>query len=110
MVFRLGAPRRSEVEIICDILEICLEGATKTSIVYRANLNFSRLDRYLSMLIGIGYLSLGIVSGENNKNETKIVYVTTEQGKHFLANFANMQRCLESLSNSRSKMPAKPLI
>ena len=110
MVFRLGAHRRSEVKIICDILKICLDGATKTGIVYRANLNFSRLDRYLSMLIGMGYVSLGIVCGEGNKDEMKIVYVATEPGKRFLANFVNMQRCLERLGNCLSKVPAKPLI
>lgn len=110
MVFRLGAPRRSEVEIICDVLEICLDGATKTGIVYRANLNFTRLDKYLSMLLGMGYISLGVVCGEDNKNEMKIVYVATEPGKRFLANFVNMQQCLERLGNGRSRVPAKPLI
>jgi predicted transcriptional regulator len=110
MVSRLGAPRRSEIEIICDILDECLDGATKTGIVYRANLNFSRLDRYLSILLGMGYLSLGVACREDNKDDTKIVYVTTEAGKRFLASFMNMQQCLERLGNHRSKVQAKPLI
>jgi predicted transcriptional regulator len=107
-VFRLGAPRRSEVEIICDVLEICLDGAAKTSIVYRANLNFSRLNKYLSMLLGMGYVSMTVASGEGNLKEMKIVYSTTDQGRGFLSNFESMQQGLRKLSDGRRM--ARPLI
>ena len=53
----MGGRRRGEVEIIRDVLEVCLGGACKTKIVYRANLNFSRLDRYLGLLLGLGFLA-----------------------------------------------------
>jgi predicted transcriptional regulator len=105
MVFRLGAHRRSEVEIICDILETCLDGAVKTSVVYRANLNFTRLNKYMNMLLGLGYISLSVVCGEGNKNDMRIGYCTTEQGKGFLAKFVNMQK----LSHV-NEAAAKPLI
>lgn len=105
MVFRLGAHRRSEVEIICDILETCLNGAAKTSVVYRANLNFTRLNKYVNMLLGMRYISLSIVCGKENGNEMKIVYNTTEQGKVFLANFVNMQKL-----SRKNEASAKPLI
>jgi predicted transcriptional regulator len=105
MVFRLGAHRRSEVEIICDILETCLGGAVKTGVVYRANLNFTRLNKYVNMLLGMGYISLSVVCGEGNGNEMKIVYSTTEQGKCFLANFVNMQKL-----SRKNEVLAKPLI
>jgi len=109
MVFMLGSHRRGEIEIICDILRICLGGAAKTSIVYRANLNFTRLNKYLNMLLGMGYISLSVACGEGNKDEMKIVYSTTEQGRAFLANFVNMQQGLERLSD-RNKVLAKLLI
>ncbi|HWQ20196.1 MAG TPA: winged helix-turn-helix domain-containing protein, partial [Methanotrichaceae archaeon] len=32
--------RRDKLQIILDILEICVNGANKTKIVYQANLNF----------------------------------------------------------------------
>ena len=104
-VFRLGAHRRSEVEIICDILETCLDGAAKTSVVYRANLNFTRLNKYVNMLLGLHYLSLSVVCGGGNGNEMKIVYSTTDQGKSFLANFVNMQKL-----SRKNEASAKPLI
>jgi predicted transcriptional regulator len=109
MVLLLGSHRRSEVEILCDILETCLGGAAKTSVVYRSNLNFTRLNKYMNLLLGMGYVSLSVVCGEGNKSEMKIVYNTTKQGKGFLANFVNMQHGLEKFGN-RNRVLAKPLI
>ena len=43
--------RRSEIAIVVDILKAAgNRGANKTGIVYAANLNFNRADRYLNML------------------------------------------------------------
>jgi predicted transcriptional regulator len=39
-----------------DVLEVCLGGVNKTRIVYGANLNFTRLNRYLRVLLGLGLL------------------------------------------------------
>ena len=105
----MGSHRRSEVEILCDILETCLGGAAKTSVVYRSNLNFTRLNKYMNTLLGMGYVCLSVVCGKGNKSEMKIVYNTTEQGKGFLANFVNMQQRLEKF-NYRNRVLAKPLI
>jgi predicted transcriptional regulator len=109
MVLLLSSHRRSEIAILCDILETCLGGAAKTSVVYRANLNFTRLNKYMNTLLGMGYVSLSVVCGKGNKGEMKIAYNTTEQGKGFLANFVNMQQGLEKF-NDRNRVLAKPLI
>lgn len=109
MVLLLGSHRRSEVEILCDILKTCLGGAAKTSVVYKSNLNFTRLNKYMSTLLGMGYVSLSVVCREGNKSEMKIVYDTTEQGRGFLANFVNMQQGLKKFSD-RNRVLAKPLI
>jgi predicted transcriptional regulator len=109
MVLLLSSHRRSEIEILCDILETCLGGAAKTSVVYRSNLNFTRLDKYMNTLLGMGYISLSIVCMEGRKSEMKIVYNTTQQGKSFLANFVNMRQGLEKLI-SGNRVLARPLI
>ncbi len=109
MVLLLGSHRRSQIEILCGILEICSDGAAKTGVVYRANLNFTRLNEYMNTLLGMGYVSLSVVCREGNKSEMKIVYNTTEQGKGFLANFVNMQQGLKKFSD-RNRVLAKPLI
>ena len=43
--------KRSRQEIISQILEICINGASKTRIVYQANLNFKTVNPYLDLLI-----------------------------------------------------------
>ena len=103
MVLTLVAHRRSQVEIICDILETCLDGAAKTSVVYRANLNFTRLSKYVNMLLGMRYISLSVVYGGENVNEMRVVYTTTDQGRDFLANFVKME-------NINRKKEARSLI
>jgi predicted transcriptional regulator len=88
VVFRLGSRiRRSQVEIMYIILRVCLGGsACKTKIVYDANLNFTRLKRYLVLLLNMGYLV------EKNNPSKKVVYQTTKAGRLFIRSFSWMQR------------------
>ena len=44
--------KRSREEIVSKILDVCLNGANKTKIVYLANLNFRTVNPYLDLLIG----------------------------------------------------------
>lgn len=47
--------RRGKLEIMVDILNVVRASkVTKTAIVYNANLNFSRADQYLNMMIDMG--------------------------------------------------------
>jgi predicted transcriptional regulator len=55
-----------------EILRAALEGAKKTHIVYRANLNFDVVNRYLYLLKEKGLI-------EQNGN----LYITTEKGREF---------------------------
>lgn len=43
--------RRDKLEIIVDLLEVCLEVSHKTNLVYKTNLNFRIIDRYLKRLL-----------------------------------------------------------
>ena len=45
-----GGRRRSHVEVIVEILSEALNGANKTRLMYRCNLNFGRFNRYLREL------------------------------------------------------------
>ncbi|WP_256623000.1 MULTISPECIES: winged helix-turn-helix domain-containing protein [Methanolobus] len=64
--------RRSRTAISVEILRAAMEGAKKTHIVYRANLNFEVVNRYLTMLEEKGLIE---------KKDS--LYVTTEKGKEF---------------------------
>ena len=66
--------RRGSLEIAVEILKVALEGATKTQIMYGANLSYTSLRRYLKLLEGIGLLE--------NKGR---IYRTTDKGLRFLA-------------------------
>ncbi len=50
--------RRNRLEIIQSILDIARKGATKTQIVYRANLNFKLANDLLARLLRAGYVTL----------------------------------------------------
>ncbi len=49
--------RRSAVEIVYDILSACDNGGiNKTAVMYRCNLSYDQLRRYLIMLCGEGLI------------------------------------------------------
>lgn len=43
--------KRSKHAIVSEILGICMSGASKTRIVYQANLNFRTVNPYIDLLI-----------------------------------------------------------
>lgn len=71
--------RRSRTQVVIDILTEASEGANKTRIMYRANLNFLRFKRYLSEL-----LDKGLIAEVNNPGSGKVMYEVTEEGKALL--------------------------
>lgn len=70
--------RRSRTEVVIDILTETLSGANKTRIMYRANLNFLRFNRYLSEM-----LENGLLTKENDGNG-RVVYKATVNGRALL--------------------------
>jgi len=78
--------RRSRMQVISDILVEATNGSNKTRIMYRANLNFLRFDRYLSEL-----LEKGLVVEVNNPNGS-VVYKTTEKGKALLSTLREAEK------------------
>ena len=65
--------RRNDIDICADILKIARVGAKKTHLVYKANLNFEIVKKYLSRLS-----ENRLISSENGH------YITTEEGMKFL--------------------------
>ncbi len=62
-----------------------MRGANKTRIVYGANLNFSRVDRYLDMLLGLGFVV------REDDPAGSVVYRVTEAGFSFLNGCLKLQ-------------------
>ena len=67
--------RRGEVQILIDILGISLKGVKVTRLMYKANLSYSTLRKYLSAMSKQGL----IVKSYNE--EGSAVYRATEKGK-----------------------------
>jgi predicted transcriptional regulator len=68
--------KRSKEDIVEQILDICKKPTNKTGIVYSANLNFRRTDKYLSSLINAGVLEAS--------KELPITYKTNSRGEKLL--------------------------
>lgn len=68
------SPRRRTNEIITsEILTLCMNGATKTQIVYQANLNFMSAKPYIEQLINNGLI-------EAVPKGSRVIYKTTPKG------------------------------
>jgi len=81
--------RRHRLEVIACILREALNGATKTRLVYRANLNFKTLGRYLDFL-----LSRGLIEARRVGSMT--YYQTTAKGRLWLTLYDRMLDILGS--------------
>ena len=73
--------RRSEIEIIGQILSLSRSGAKKTEILYKCNLSYTQLHNYLDFLVGKEIVVEGLV--ENNGHSNKL-YKLTDKGNLFL--------------------------
>jgi predicted transcriptional regulator len=63
---------RSKSEIMLEVLNVCRNGASKTRIVYKANLNFKIAIPYIDLLSGKGLLRI--------REGPRTLYETTPQG------------------------------
>lgn len=79
---KLFNKRRSEIQIIGDILALSKNGAKKTEILYQSNMNFSQLQNYLSHLLEKDILEESFITNDNGIKSK--VYVTTEKGNELL--------------------------
>lgn len=82
--------RRNATQIIADILSIALGGVNKTGIVYGANLNAKRAEKYIRFLVGKGFMSI-------KEGSTGSIYTTTEKGREWLSDYKKCSELEERL-------------
>jgi len=68
-------PIRNSLEITAEILSLCEKPQTKTRVMYRANLSWGLLQKYLSRL-----QSKQLLEVQNSRTR----YVTTRKGLQFV--------------------------
>ena len=74
--------RRSEIQIIGEILDLSKNGAKKTEILYQNNMSFSQLQDYLSYLIEKDIIEEIIVTNDNGT--VSKTFINTEKGNDLL--------------------------
>ena len=75
--------RRSELQIIGEILEMSKEGAKTTQLLYRCNLGYSQLKNYVSFLIEKDILQVKRIKNGGGYNK---IYAITDKGNDLLVN------------------------
>lgn len=84
-----GIMKRSRHMIISEILNICSNGASKTKIVYQANLNFRTVNPYIDLLMKNDLITV--------KQGSTLIYETTDRGLVLLENFKQINNELTGI-------------
>ena len=81
--------RRSNIEIIADMLRVGENGAGKTEIMYSANMSYSQIQKYLEYLVNQGFVN------KVDLDNTMIAYQVTDSGLKLLRAIDNLIAMLE---------------
>jgi len=85
--------RRSNIEIIADMLRIGENGAGKTEIMYSANMSYHQIQKYLDYLVNQGFVN------KVNMDNTLVAYQVTDSGLKLLKAIDTL---MEMLGNKNS--------
>ena len=80
--------RRDHLFIMAEILEVAIDGALKTQVMYRANLSFAQLNEYLKLMLELKLL-------ETVKNSERTTYKTTSKGVRYLQSYRELRDLLK---------------
>jgi len=80
--------RRSDIEIIADMLEIGENGAGKTRIMYNANMSYRQIQKYLGFLLAQGFID------KIEMGNPSVSYQVTENGLKLLKMISNIKEML----------------
>jgi predicted transcriptional regulator len=73
---------------MAEILEVAIDGALKTQVMYRANLSFAQLNEYLRLMLELKLL-------ESVKNSERVLYKTTSKGVRYLQSYREIRDLLK---------------
>ena len=88
--------RRSNNEIIAEMLKIGENGAGKTKIMYNANLSYSQIQKYLGYLISQGFIN------KLELGNPSVTYRVTESGLRLLSSISSVVEMLGLNDDSES--------
>ena len=76
--------RRSNIEIIAEMLKVGENGAGKTKIMYNANLSYTQIQKYLGFLVSQGFID------KMQLGNPSVTYQVTENGLKLLESINNL--------------------
>ncbi len=82
----LSGKRRNAMEIAVSVLEEARNGINKTRLVYRTNLNFLLIQRYVDFLVQKNMMEI--------INDPTPIYKTTQKGISLLDEFSKIKNIL----------------
>ena len=90
---------RGRLEIMFNILSMCRANSNtrKTRIMYKSNLSYSQLQRYLAFLVSMGLLE------KENVGDAEF-FKLTEKGDEFLKEYLQIKKLL-TVGNALSEDP-----
>ncbi len=80
--------RRSDIEIIADMLKVGENGAGKTEIMYSANMSYRQIQKYLGFLMGQGFID------RMKMGNPSVTYQVTDSGLKLLQLIGNIKEML----------------
>jgi predicted transcriptional regulator len=86
--------RRSNIEIIADMLRVGENGAGKTEIMYSANMSYAQIQKYLGFLLSHGFVN------RVKLGNPSVSYQVTEKGGELLRNIDSIVEVLEFRNGS----------
>lgn len=82
--------RRSNIEIIADMLRVGENGAGKTEIMYTANMSYSQIQKYLQYLVNQGFIT------KMNIDNTMVAYQVTDTGLKLLKTIDTLMEMMKA--------------
>jgi predicted transcriptional regulator len=81
--------RRSNIEIIADMLKVGENGAGKTEIMYSANMSYAQIQKYLGFLLSHGFIN------KVKMGNPSVTYQVTDKGGELLRNITAIVEILD---------------
>jgi predicted transcriptional regulator len=81
--------RRSNIEIIADMLRVGENGAGKTEIMYSANMSYTQIQKYLGFLLSHGFIDRIEIGNP------VVTYRVTDKGLGLLRNIEGIIEVLD---------------
>lgn len=80
--------RRSDIEIMADMLKVGENGAGKTEIMYSANMSYSQIQKYLGYLMAQGFID------RMQMGNPSVTYQVTDSGLKLLQLISSIKEML----------------